>query len=119
MTKKAVNTEHPDPEIILCGHINRHSLGVDGEPDGMTCFLPKGHELNEETKLHRGRHMTRYVRHIKEGKRIVGETYEDRETESEWSDGASIPIGPVAEIKPKTLAEQEFGINAEIVMKGS
>lgn len=26
-----------------CGHINRHSIGVDGKPDNLECTLPAGH----------------------------------------------------------------------------
>lgn len=26
-----------------CGHINRHSVGVDGKPDNLECTLPAGH----------------------------------------------------------------------------
>jgi len=99
----------------LCGHVNRHSAGVDGLPDNMECFLLKGHE-----GLHRGKHMTRFVTHKVEKKKIVAELETLRETESEWSDGASIPVSaiPVVEIKPKTLAEQEFGDFAKTVLAG-
>lgn len=31
------------PEVKLCGHINRHSIGADGKPDNLACTLPEGH----------------------------------------------------------------------------
>lgn len=113
MAKKNVNQEADE----LCGHINRHSLGVDGLPDNMSCILPKGHP-----GAHRGRHLVRRTVHQVEKKHIVGEKVtSEKEEESEWLDGAGIPVDEapaVVEIKPKTLAEQEFGVNAKTVMSG-
>ena len=104
------------PVTPRCGHINRQSIGVDGQPDNCSCFLEKGHK-----GPHKGKHIMRTHVHKVEEKRIVGEVSTDIETEAEWLDGASVPFGetpPVKEIPPKSLAEQEFGINAASVMKG-
>jgi hypothetical protein len=110
-----VEAANLEPE--LCGHVNRHSMGVDGLPDNMTCFRPKGHD-----GLHRGKHLVRFTVHQKDGKRIIGEVVrQELVQESEWSDGAGIPFEdtpPVVEIKPKSLAEQEFGEFAKTVLGG-
>lgn len=122
MAKKKVDEykeemTQPDLEKLpVCGHVNRHSVGVDGQLDNIKCYLPTGH-----AGPHRGKHMQRFSHHVVEKKHIVAEPYEDKEVESEWLDGAGVPVDPTVssgEIKPKSLAEQEFGDYAKSVLGG-
>jgi hypothetical protein len=100
----------------LCGHVNKHSLGLDSLPDNMTCFLPPGHE-----GPHRGKHKTRFVTYKFKDRKVVEKNEEIRDAESEWLDEANVPVDfdkPVREIKPKSLAEQEFGEHAKEILGG-
>lgn len=95
-----------------CGHVNKHSFGIDGKPDNMKCHLPKGHD-----GPHKGAHVRRVYDRKYVQKRLVDKTYKDVEEESEWLDGAGeYPTTFPAEIKPPSLAEQEFGVEAKIIL---
>ncbi len=58
----------------VCGHINKHSFGVDGKPDNPVCFLKPGHD-----GLHRGKHFRRTFRYEKSGKQFLAVPVEDVE----------------------------------------
>lgn len=76
-----------EPEAVeLCGHINRHSNGVDGKPDNLACEKPLGHSGNHGA-------MHEELRSFGEG----GGTEPKGFTWREWLDIAGTPVD---QIKP-------------------
>lgn len=102
------------PQKAICGHVNRHSFGVDGKPDNPTCFLEAGH-----TPPHKGKHLRRNYRYDRVGKKFVSVFVGDVEEIAEWHDGAGeVPTSFPPEIPAKTLAEEDFGENAKAILAG-
>lgn len=87
------------PEV--CGHVNRHSVGLDKKLDNMSCDLRPGHHGD-----HEGWH-TEYQRHdetrIVKGEEETFAVYEAVDIRRQWSDAAGIPV---AEIPPPPPPEQ-------------
>lgn len=109
MAKKLVETEEV-PAVAgqpKCGHVNQHA-GLDGKGKPIVCTLEKGH-----IGLHRGAFVKKMVtRKYSDSSphRLVSKSVEYKEAETEWSDAAGIiPTSYPDEIKPPSMAEQEFG----------
>jgi hypothetical protein len=122
-TKKAptkkVAEEVQEAEVNICGHVNRHSFGVDGKPDNLQCTLPKGHD---------GLHS---AQHYEGGTQLSGMLSADdleafvwnEETERyegiilrHWNDMAGIPAKDIKPAKPgETLlnADHMFGVGQQ------
>lgn len=109
-TKEAKTLESNEkvqaPEVNFCGHVNKHSFGIDGKPDNLQCTLEKGHE---------GLHS---ALHHEEGTQLSGmldtseqETFEWNEERKvyegyilrHWDDMAGIPA---KDIKPRNPGEE-------------
>lgn len=87
-----------EPKIEACGHINKHFVNVEGEPEDLPCDLPKGHAGNHEAD-----YLCLRVRDgsIKDARLksviISGKEMVIKTERGEWSDEASTPTD---EIKP-------------------
>jgi hypothetical protein len=85
-------------EVVDCGHINRHSIGIDNKPDNPACDLPKGHAGD-----HHGVHKMKVERerfYERETGRLLKIEYDEAEAETHWSDMAGTPV---KDIKPGPL----------------
>jgi hypothetical protein len=95
-------------EVELCGHINRHSYGIDGQLDNLACDLPKGHAGD-----HSAMHKEVNVSHMRDvNRKVTGEIRNEYKVRAYWGDAAGIPVGqlpPTPEIQPPTMLELEFG----------
>lgn len=88
-----VKQEAETPVVVtskLCGHVNMHSLGVDGKLDFPTCTLDNGHSGD-----HYGKHRMQ-VEGGREYDRIYGKLIDIKYTVVEgdvwWNDAAGIPV---------------------------
>ena len=92
----------------VCGHINRHSYGVDGKLDNLACVLPTGHRGD-----HSAPHVEESITHMREKTgRITGEIRDKKTVTAFWGDMAGTPVDQIPvpkEIKPPSMAELEFG----------
>jgi hypothetical protein len=83
----------PAPEIELCGHVNRHSLGLDKKQDGLACDLRKGHHGD-----HEGWHIE-YEKHevtkIVKGEEETNIVYEPVQVRRQWGDAAGVPVSEI------------------------
>ena len=77
---------------VPCGHVNRQFKNPKGEPEELTCKLPKGHD---------GEHWSKFVSTVtdygvdeKTKREVVIGTHE-KEKDGWWSDGASTPVKPL------------------------
>lgn len=108
MAKASDGTQEKELEktIDLCGHINRHSYGVDGKPDELSCDLPLGHEGNHGAwHYEEGTQLSSMLTDDESQKFEVKYMDDDGKPlyagtiRREWNDMAGIPAN---EIKPNT-----------------
>jgi hypothetical protein len=95
--------------MAKCGHVNKHSLGVDRKPDNLACTLEKGHEGNHSA-LHfeSSTQLSPMLSEAEQNKYNIidgddGKTYYEGYIERHWTDDAGIPA---SEIKPRSPGEQ-------------
>jgi len=100
--------EQKEPNIVICGHINKHHNNVDGELEDLKCELPAGHQGDHQADYLCFRATNGSVKQAKqiaqaqvEGRAITifvsGKELIETVEKSYWSDGASVPA---ADIKP-------------------
>ena len=97
-TQALVEEQKKTPEI--CGHVNRHSYGVDRELDNITCDLPKGHD-GDHSAMHDELQKTENVK-IVDGTEVVSVTYETIQQRRGWTDMAGTPV---SQITPGTVEQ--------------
>ena len=108
--KKAVTKAKPQEEKVkkpaLCGHVNRHSLGVNNKLDNLKCDLKNGHSGDHSgvhTELQRAEDTQ-----IINGEEVIKVTYEKVDVRRGWTAMAGTPVSemPVPpEPKPATLMD--------------
>lgn len=117
IANKPPETEEELVELYgVCGHINRHSFGVDGEPDNLACERPKAHLGNHGAdQLQRSRNLGealspsmtasfKPVLHKETGERL----YYEGKIWSEWGDLAGTPADEIVPMKPgETMIENQ------------
>ena len=98
----------------ICGHINKHHIGLSGRLEALTCELPDGHEGDHEAdyeclRVTDGSIEQEDLPH----KTVGGKEYVVTTERAEWSDGAEIPAREIkpdlvqlAEIKQKRIVSQ-------------
>lgn len=95
--------ESPTPNN--CGHINRHSIGLDRKPDNVACDKPKGHNGD-----HEGEHeeyIKFYETTIENGVEITRVKLVAEKRRVQWGDMAGIPFDKIprpAPLPPPTLS---------------
>ena len=97
--------------VLLCGHINRHSLGTNNKPDNLSCTLPSGHSGDHEA-LHA--ELIESNRDYNEKGAVVHIDYEERKFLRQWNDMAGIPLEKI-QIMP--LPEKQLS-SFEKAMRG-
>jgi len=91
-----------------CGHINRHSIGLDRKLDNLECDLPQGHEGNHQGN-HKEYQKTEDVK-IVNGEETITIRYKEVEVRRGWTDMAGTPVSeiPVPDpVKQPTLQDLE------------
>ena len=77
---------------VACGHVNRQFRNSKGEPEELTCKLPKGHD---------GDHWSKFISTVtdygidEKTKREIVTGKHTHEKDGWWSDGASTPAKPL------------------------
>jgi hypothetical protein len=105
-----------EPEPKLCGHINRHSHGIDNKPDNLSCTMPLGH-TGDHGALHKeASYSSVTVKDTDRSKpRPTGKhNIIEYEVFAYWNDMAGTPVDqikPPPEIVSTTpLADEDFGV---------
>jgi len=94
--------QEDDEEKPLCGHINRHSKGANGELDNLACEKPVGHG---------GPHGAFHVEFRFYGEGLPVETTPKPNNWREWLDVAGTPA---SEIKPDPLSLKKLEVPEEV-----
>jgi len=105
------------PEVELCGHINRHSLGLDGKPDNLACTLPKGHTGNHSAEHYEV--ATQVSGMLEDVQSMEFNQLPDGKMEittlREWGDMAGIPAKDIVPARPGVEllnADHLFGVES-------
>lgn len=91
--------EEPEETGELCGHINRHSYGVNGKLDNLSCEKEKGHEGNHGA-WHFERHYGPALQDDINPRIYHPQLSWEGDRWTEWNDDAGTPVEL---IKPKPL----------------
>jgi hypothetical protein len=94
------------PKAEKCGHINRHSIGVDGKPDNLECTLDSGHPGAHSAPHHEIAKQLSGT--LEDEDRDVFETKYDEQGElyyeghplRSWTDAAGIPAKEIKPVSP-------------------
>ena len=78
-----------------CGHINRHSLGLDNKADNLACTRDRGHD-----GLHGADHLELVESTAANAEAIGRKRYERKKVFREWSDQAGTPV---SQIQPQAI----------------
>lgn len=88
----------------VCGHVNEHSLGIDGKPDKPKCDLPSGHN-GSHSGVHKQNIPYEEAEFINGIERVIKRVRVE-DVRSEWGDMAGIPADKIPtppEIKPPSM----------------
>lgn len=91
-----------------CGHVNRHSVDVNGQFDDLKCVLEKGHEgLHEAPHFERATQLSNGLTSEQADEFTVtvdekGKTWYEGTITRQWSDAAGVPA---KDIKPRSPGE--------------
>lgn len=113
--KKSIATAPETPQeaaavrevLGKCGHVNRHSLGLDNQPDSLACARDSGHD-----GLHGAAHLE-FVESTAAAAETIGrKRYERKKVYREWSDMAGIPVSQIQPQVSNTLSpEKQFKLD--------
>lgn len=85
-----------EPVTGVCGHINRHFVNIEGEPEDLVCDLPAGHAGNHEADYQCLRPRNGSIQDARlQGILISGKDYVVKTERADWSDGAATPANEI------------------------
>jgi hypothetical protein len=119
-TAGAAQTEaQKESALAACGHVNRHSIGLDKKPDNVACDLPKGHGGD-----HEGEHeeyVKEYDTRIENGIEITRTILVAVKRRVQWGDMAGIPFSQIPRPlppAPPTVANLEKRLRSLEALQG-
>lgn len=91
--QEIIEAEPQAPAVAgVCGHINKHFVNIEGEPEDLACDLPAGHAGNHEADYKCLRQPNGTIQDARLEKiSVSGKVYVVKTERGDWSDGAATP----------------------------
>lgn len=105
--------EPEEEEFVVCGHINRHSIGMDGVLDNLACERELGHD-GDHGAWHYEIHFGPSLRDEVNPRIMHPQINFEGDVWGEWSDMAGTPV---SEIKPEPIRKKP-GIHDAVIASG-